>query len=201
MHVGRHPVHVTVRLVREAAWLRNQAVFERVCAALSKASGEPFRVLHFSAQNDHLHLVVEARDARALSTGMKALGVRVARAVNRILERRGRVWADRYHARALETPRAVRNALLYVLHNARKHRVSSAPVDRFSSAPWFDGYVSSASTDTALAAVGAALRTIERPIAPAQTWLATHGWRRLGLLRLDETPRHSAPAHRPARSR
>jgi REP element-mobilizing transposase RayT len=191
VHRDRHPVHATVRLVREAAWLRAQPVFERVCAALKKASGEEFRVLHFSAQNDHLHLVVEAEDARALSRGMKALGVRVARAVNAVLGRRGPAWADRYHARSLESPRAVRNALVYVLHNARKHGASFASVDRFSSAPWFDGYVTDAATEAARAAVAAALRTLERPTAPAITWLATAGWRRLGLLRLDELPRHA----------
>jgi hypothetical protein len=56
---------------------------------------------------------------------VQGLSVRVARAVNGQLARTGRLFADRYHARALTTPRAVRYALRYVLLNARKHFAAS----------------------------------------------------------------------------
>jgi len=69
-------------------------------------------VLQFSVQRDHIHLLVEAPDGRALSRGLQGLAIRIAKGVNRILGRRGRVWADRFHARALRTPREVRNALI-----------------------------------------------------------------------------------------
>jgi hypothetical protein len=63
---------------------------------------------------------------------VRGLAIRVARAVNRALGRRGRVFADRYHARALTTPRAVRHALVYVLMNpeapTRRHRARSVLV-------------------------------------------------------------------------
>ncbi len=54
----------------------------------------------------------------------------------------GGVWAERYHARSLRTPREVRNAIVYVLMNAKKH-LRHAPregIDMMSSAPWFDGF-------------------------------------------------------------
>ena len=89
-----------------------------------------------------IHLIVEASDRVALSRGVQGLCIRLARAVNRACGRRGSVFADRYHARALKTPRAVRFALRYVLLNAHKHG-SGAPagfVDGCSSAPWFDGF-------------------------------------------------------------
>ena len=80
-----------------------------------------FGSLHFSVQSNHVHLMVEARDKAHLSKGMRGLAIRVALAVNRALRRRGRVWSDRYHARALRTPREVRNGLVYVLANWKKH--------------------------------------------------------------------------------
>jgi len=80
-----------------------------------------FSLVHFSVQRDHLHLIAEASDRRALSRGIQGLSIRVARAVNRQLARKGRLFSDRYHARALKTPREVRFALRYVLLNARKH--------------------------------------------------------------------------------
>src|SRR5437879_4806944 len=67
------------------------------------------------------------RARRGLPRAVSA--IRVARAVNRALNRRGAVWTDRYHARALTSPRAVRNALVYVLMNRRKHREGERGLD------------------------------------------------------------------------
>ena len=91
-------------------------------------------------QADHLHLLVEATDSRALSRGIQGFAIRAAKAVNRTLRRRGTVWADRFHARALRTPREVRHALVYVLTNLRKHMPGARGIDPRSSAPWFVGW-------------------------------------------------------------
>lgn len=88
-----------------------------------------------------MHLLVEAADSAALSAGMRGLVIRIARQVNKLLFRRGRFWADRWHGRALTSPRAVRHALVYVLANFRKHvQRSNARLDPYSSAPYFDGF-------------------------------------------------------------
>jgi REP-associated tyrosine transposase len=116
-HDPRCPVHVTLRARTGLPSMRDANAFDAVRAALSAASGARFRVLHFSAQADHLHLVVEADTPTGLVRGLQGLAIRVARAVNRTLHRSGAVWADRYHARSLSTPREVRNALVYVLNN------------------------------------------------------------------------------------
>ena len=102
-------------------------------------------MVEYSIQSNHAHFVVEADGADALGRGMKALGARFARAVNRMLGRRGAVLLDRYHARILRTPREVRNALAYVLLNVRKHRAqralaTPASVDGASSGRWFTGW-------------------------------------------------------------
>ena len=104
--------------------LREQAVFTRVRNAIGRASSKAFRVVHFSVQENHLHLLVEADDKRELMRGMRGLAVRAARQINGALRRRGQVFSERYHARELTRPRAVRNALVYILHNHRKHGVS-----------------------------------------------------------------------------
>ena len=116
-HVPAHPVHVTLRAVEALRCLRSDRVFPGIRRALAASSRASFRVLQFSVQNDHVHLIVEADRGKALSSGLRGLAIRLARAVNRVLHRRGPVWGDRYHARALSTPRAVRHALVYVLMN------------------------------------------------------------------------------------
>lgn len=124
-----------------------------------------------------MHLVVEAHDKRAMARGMLGLSVRLARAINGVLAISGPVWGDRYHGHVLESPREVRNALVYVLMNAKKHGVRLSGADRFSSAPWFGGFA------------GVTPAASPPPTATAKTWLARDGWRRHGLIRIDEVPR------------
>jgi hypothetical protein len=176
---ARHPALVTLRARRGVTWLRSPAAFAAVRSALARASRDDFRVAHFSVQSDHLHLVVEADDRGALSRGMRGLAIRCALAVNRALGRRGALWAERYHASALRTPRMVRNALVYVLANARKHLHAVAGLDPCSSARWFDGF---RGPDPAAPASEAP------PTKPPRTWLLRIGWRRHGLLSRDEGP-------------
>lgn len=83
---------------------------------------------------------MEADDSRALTGGMKAISGRIALGLNALMERRGPVFADRYHAHPLRTPAEVRNALQYVLGNFASHAVRrgktmpSSFVDPYSSA-------------------------------------------------------------------
>jgi hypothetical protein len=138
-----------------------------------------FHVVHFSVQADHVHLIVEAVDRIRLSRGVAGLAVRIARAVNALLARRGRLWGDRYHARALRSPREVRHSLVYVLMNWKKHVPGARGFDSCSSAPWFDGW----KTDSSRKPLG-----VEAPVKPPWTWLASKGWRRHGLVGLEEGP-------------
>ena len=189
-HIAAHPVHVTLRSGPTVRWLRCARVFPAVRRALAAASHGGFRILHFSVRDDHLHVIVEADDTRALGRGLRGLAIRVARAVNRALGRRGRVWGDRYHARALTNPRAVRHCLVYVLRNRQKHCAGERGLDPCSSALWFDGW------REPVAPVGAAA-----PVVRARTWLAAVGWRRHGLLEIDERPRGERGRRRELRRR
>lgn|SRR5262245_22532394 len=179
----RHcPVHVTLRASDSIPSLRRDDVFGAVRGSFGNASKKNFRVLHFSVQHDHVHLLLEAESGGALRRGVQGLTIRMAKAINRRLGRRGKVWSDRYHARALATPREVRNALIYVLQNFRKHLRGVRGLDPRSSAAWFTGW-----------------RTIiavppgRSPVVSAGTWLAAVGWRRHGLIGVDEAPRRGSP--------
>ena len=190
----RHPLHITLRINAGLPSLRDGRLFERVRFAL--AAGKErfgFRLVHFSIQSTHLHLIAEASDSRALALGVQGLSVRVARAVNRALGRRGRLFADRYHSRALKTPRAVHFALRYVLLNARKHRaaIPAGFIDSRSSAAWFGGFQRPAELAFGAGETRARWRVssgAEAPVVPAQTWLLRHGSRPEAGFDIDETP-------------
>jgi REP element-mobilizing transposase RayT len=185
-HAHRFPVHVTMRVVEGLPTLREHGLFGVICSAIAAANTEAklrnsFRVLQFSVQTNHLHLLVEADDAEMLARGVQGLAIRVARRVNGALRtaagpRRGSVWKGRYHAHELKTPREVRNGLVYVLQNLKKHRPDARGIDVCSSAVAFEGWRDLEPS--------AALDWLPHP----RTWLARVGWRRRGLLSVAERP-------------
>jgi len=176
-HAGREPLHVTVRLRDGLPTLRARPVRGVVVDALADGGYRfGFRLNQFSLQSNHIHLIAEAEDRTALGRGMQALLVRVARALNRLWNRRGSVFSDRYHARPLRTPREVRAALLYVLANARHHGLRILGIDPFSSGAWFDGWL------------GRAPAAHRSPCVRARTWLLAEGWRRHGAIAVAEAP-------------
>jgi REP element-mobilizing transposase RayT len=125
VHRAAHPLHVTLRAASRS--LRSRFVSQTVLHALRDSNSAEFRLTHYSIQDSHVHLIVEAASTAALSSGMRGLMVRVARRVNRVLFRRGRFWADRWYGRALTGPRQVRNALVYVLQNRLSKRAAPPP--------------------------------------------------------------------------
>jgi REP element-mobilizing transposase RayT len=188
-------LHVTLRVRQGLSALREHEVFLEVRRALVAGRERfGFRLVHFSVQSDHLHLLAEAADRRALSRGVQGLSVRLARAINRRLRRHGKVFADRYHARALKTPRAVRWALRYVLLNVRKHERHAVPfgfVDPCSSAAWFDRFARPRELVFGARECRAAFRTqhaLDAPVVAARTWLLTVGQYRLTPFDVDDTP-------------
>ncbi len=123
-----------------------------------------FRLVHFSVQGNHLHLIVEAPDSVRLSRGLQGLAVRIARRLNRLMARTGRVFADRYHGHVLRSPVEVARAVAYVLRNFLVHalrrgeRIATAEPDECSSA--------------------APPETGPPLTAEPRTWLLRVGWRR-----------------------
>ena len=138
--VRRHPVHVTARFARALPSMREQVLARAIMAQIRRANSRFWRIVHFSIQATHVHLVVEIENETELARAMKGLGVRVAKSVNQVLRRKGNVVSGRYHVHPLRTPREVRHAIAYVSCNAHKHRAISSGWDPWSSAAWFEGW-------------------------------------------------------------
>ena len=187
---GSQPIHVTVRLRQGARSLRTQLAYSVLLRCFAAAQKTGFRLVHFSVQASHLHLICEAKDRQAMSRGMQGLLIRVSKALNKLWESKGSLWRERYHEHVLSSPREVRNGLCYVLNNLWRHlrgvdAQRHGVIDPFASGAFFDGWR------------GAVLRTAQAtdppsigpPVRAPSTWLLTVGWRRHGLIRVDEVPR------------
>lgn len=192
-HARHYPLHVTWRVRRGIPSLRHARLIQRLRAAFATARERfGFRLAHYSVQGNHLHLIVEAYDGRALSRGLQGLGIRIAKAVNRVHDRRGPVLAQRYYARPLTNALHVRRALVYVLFNERHHlaqRGLSLPpwwLDACSSAHEFTGFKQHPELPPV------PLKAHETTVPPRSFLLRT-GWQRLGHIGIEEEP---APSRR-----
>jgi hypothetical protein len=206
---ARFPLHVTLRLRAGLPSLRDRRAHLLFLGGLSEgAERTGFRCIEYSVQTNHVHLVCEASGARALARGVQGLAVRVARRLNRLWGRRGKVFGDRYHVRVLRTPTEVRNALRYVLGNAEHHGVRFPDgVDPCSSARWWswrdrEALFRGASGRGAGPSVSPGSqewsRSTRSPLPVPRTWLASAGWRRAdgaGASRRDAAARAGEPGH------
>jgi REP element-mobilizing transposase RayT len=198
----RYPCHVTLRVRRGLQSLRLGHVLRAIEETFRRGRArEDFRLVHYSIQGNHAHLVVEADGPEALGRGMKSIASRFALAVNRALKRHGPVLYDRYHFRVMKTPTDVRNVLRYVLLNGRKHWMESLRrrgqdlsaaararmrivLDPASSARWFDGWREGWKLDRSPPPGFGSMPAVAVP----ETWLLEHGWRLLGLLDPTDAP-------------
>ena len=165
-----------------------------------------FRLTEWSLQANHIHMICEADDEVAMGRGLKGVGVRLSKKVNGVQGRRGSVLTDRYHAHVLRTPIEVRNALLYVLSNVRKHDAALGrygrrpgryapmpaegvfPVDPASSAPWFLGWRVIEARGSPIVWIPEEVLASPAPVAEPRSWLLREGWKKHGLLHVLEIP-------------
>ena len=178
------PVNVTMKVEKDLPHLGRRDVCAIGFAVFAEAAERNgMRIVHFSIQSNHVHLIVESKGTRALRLGMQGLTIRLAKRLNKHLCRRGKVFPDRYHVEPLKTPTQVRHALRYVLNNARKHagsrkKFTARWVDPCSTASAFDGW-----RETPKCPGDSA------PSMPsAGTWLLRVGWRRRARIPIDEIP-------------
>jgi len=148
---------VTLRIAIGVWNLRSNRCFGAIEQCFADAR-ERFglRIIEFSVLGNHLHLVVEADSSSALAKGMQGLAVRIAKALNRVMQRRGTVFDDHYHSHLLRSPTQLVNAIAYVVGNHERHYGLSRGIDRYSSLA----------------------RDRGRILSLPKTWLLRVGWQR-----------------------
>lgn len=183
---SRHPVRVTLRTKSELGNLRKKRVHGVIRGALGEGCDiGSFRICHYALQPNGILLIVEADDRTALSRGMQGVNVRIAKGLNRLWERNGSVFSDRYETEVLKTSQAVHDALRDVLNNGRLHEnIPQGEVDPFSSGAYFDGWAHPPRPLDPASGVP--------PVARPRSAALKTAWRKHGLLDINEVP--SAPA-------
>ena len=84
---ARFPLHVTLRVRPEVWQLRSRRCFTRPRARVPRGhrpSSTP-ALAHFSVQHNHVHMLVETTDARALARAIQGMCIRMAKGLNRVM--------------------------------------------------------------------------------------------------------------------
>jgi REP element-mobilizing transposase RayT len=116
------PAHVTLRVRSGLPSLRSSRRFAAIRRSFSVARDRfGVRIVEFSVLGNHLHLIVEADSSASLTRAMQGLSIRLAKALNAAMGRKGTLFADHYHSRLLRSPTELAHAIAYVLTNARRH--------------------------------------------------------------------------------
>ena len=126
-HVNqRTPLHINFKF---RAYIRNKVCLRLLKRAILNARKQGLRILHFSLQTNHIHLIIEATDNESLTSGMRSLTVTFAKGLNK-----GRVQIERYHLHVLKSLRETKNAIYYVLFNQQKHEKGTySKIEGYSS--------------------------------------------------------------------
>jgi REP element-mobilizing transposase RayT len=155
-----------------------------------------FRIVHLSIEDNHIHLIVEADNHVALSTGIRAFESSAAQRLNRAIALAtgnpivGKVFDDRYHARAITSPTQARNTISYVLNNFRRHGRDRGmetmfwDVDYYSSGPSFDGWKELDDSPILYQTPDYPRLSVSRP----RSWLLAVGWRKAGSISMLDVP-------------
>ena len=163
---ARHPVHVTMRLQPGVGYLRTYQRAKVVEDAL-RGGARAVRRAHHPLLHPGQPPAPHRRGARvqaALSRGHAgARHAAGAKRLNELSGRRGGVFADRYHAHPLKTPREAKHAVRYVLTNYRHHALEYLP------AGWTDPLASARFTQQRPGG--------DAPVVAPSVWLLRVGWR------------------------
>jgi len=177
------PVHCSLRTVKSVPRLRQRRVYDAIRRVLVRFLGQlGFRIVHLSIQHNHLHFLVEAASKARLTSGMQSLAINLARAINKVFRRIGKVFAFRYHATQVKTDRYARNVLAYVLNNWRHHnedRRTNAAFDVYSTALSFEGWTIKLEKPRNYDPL---------PVSPPRTRLLKSDWELYGRLVPTEVP-------------
>jgi REP element-mobilizing transposase RayT len=134
------PFHVTVSLQRYLPPLRTIDVLDLLIDVFENyCEKNGFFIIAFSIQLNHMHFIIEALNNECLTKGMQGLLISIAKNLNKIWNRKGKVFLGRYFAREIKDVYMAYRMVIYVLMNHKKHGRDKyvGNIDPASSSPWF----------------------------------------------------------------
>lgn len=126
-------LHLTIKVRENKADIKTKKILKALHHAIKRARLKELKIIHYTLEHNHLHLLVEASDNLILHKGMQALGITLSKAINKIKKLKGGVYKHRYHFRKLNSRRELINVLYYIFKNGIKHKRTLSMIDPYNS--------------------------------------------------------------------
>ena len=126
-------LHLTIKVRSNKADIKSKKILKALHHAIKRARLKKLRVIHYTLEFNHLHLLIECESHKTLHQGMQAFGISLSKAINRIKKLKGTVYKHRYHLKKLATRRELKNALHYIFNNGKKHKRTNSILDPYNS--------------------------------------------------------------------
>ena len=168
--------HVTIKLRAGLPSLRSAKPLDVVRTAIGRVNAKGLvRIVEYSVQSNHVHMLVEAGNSADPSRGMASLNTGLGMRLNRLWDRTGQgsVFMERFHLVVISSPSQMRKALNYVLQNSMHHGLRLKTLDPCSSSPSFGGWKQFQGSKAVARAAAWCVS------AKPQTWLLRVGWQKV----------------------
>ena len=126
-------LHLTIKIAKNKAGVKNKQILKVLKRAILKGRSAGIRIIHFTLEYDHIHLLVEADCKIKLGRGMMRFGVTLAKGINHYRRDQGQVYKHRYHQRFITSRRDLKNVMNYIFHNGLKHRTATKLLNPYHS--------------------------------------------------------------------
>lgn len=134
------PLHLTIKIEKDKAGLKNKFILKSLHSSIKKARKIGLKIIHYTLEYDHVHLLVETDNKTALARGMQSFGISFSKSINKIKKAQGKVFKTRYHYRKLKTPAEVKNVFNYIFGNSLKHKKAISIVSPYNSLMAIDNF-------------------------------------------------------------
>jgi REP element-mobilizing transposase RayT len=122
----RTPQHINFKF---KCSIRNKDCLKLLKQSIQNAQKQGLKIIHFSLQSNHVHLITETENNEVLTKGMRSLTITFSKGL-----KRGRVQLERYHLHVQKTLREAKHAIAYVLFNEQKHtKKKASKIDGYPS--------------------------------------------------------------------
>jgi REP element-mobilizing transposase RayT len=140
-HISREDIkkptslHLTIKVRENKADIKNKQILKALHHSIKRARMKRLKIVHYTLEYNHIHLLVEAEIKQLVHQGMQAFGISLAKKINTIKRLKGTVYKHRYHLRKINSPRDLKNVLHYIFNNGIHHKRTSNVLDSYNSLP------------------------------------------------------------------
>ncbi|MBC7430062.1 MAG: transposase [Bacteriovorax sp.] len=128
-------MHLTIKVREYKADIKSKRILRALHHAIIRARLKKLKVIHYTLEYNHVHLLVEASDHKVMHRGMQALGISLSKSINKIKCLKGTVYKHRYHLKRLTSTQQLKNVLHYIFNNGIHHKRTSSILDPYNSMP------------------------------------------------------------------